>query len=209
MIRLITRLHLAVIPLICTTTTYANRDHDQPIEDLSMDPNTTSDLHPKACKIMVFDPTSNNTCRHSDKIEDLCYLTEQSPSSQDSKHLTVTIPTNECQFILIKLPENDLEELNISSPDGPLTNGTNIQITITKTPNKAITIIGLLALGVTLGYFVAINTQELVAARAEVLRPSEPEQQRPSEPEQQSPPEPEQQSVPRQQLDLEAPLTLM
>ena len=200
MIRLITRLHLAVIPLICTTITYANMDRDQPIEDLSMDPNTTSDLHPKACKIMVFDPTSNNTCRHSDKIEDLCFLTEQSPSSQDSKHLTVTIPTNECQFILIKLPENDLEGLNISSPDGPLTNGTNIQITITKTPNKAITIIGLLALGVTLGYFVAINTQELVAAGS-YLRPSEPEQQ--------SPPEPGPQNVPKQQLDLEVPTTLM
>ena len=139
MIKLITRLHLAVTPLLCTTITYTNMDRDQPIEDLSIDPNTTSDHHPEACKIMVFDPTSNNTCQHSDKIEDLCNLTEQSPSSQDSKHLTVIIPTNECQFILIKLPENDLEGLNISSPDGPLTNGTNVQITISSTHNSTLT----------------------------------------------------------------------
>ena len=201
MIRLITRLHLAVIPLICTTTTYANRDHDQPIEDLSMDPNMTSDHHPKVCKIMVFDPTSNNTCRHSDKIEDLCNLTEQSPSSQDSKHLTVTIPTNECQFILIKLPENDLEGLNISSPDGPLTNGTNIQITISKTPNKVITITVLMALGAALGFILGSKTNDLVAAGTEVQRPPEPEQQ--------SPPEPGPQNVPKQQLDLEVPTTPM
>ena len=197
MIKLITRLHLAVTPLLCTTITYANMDRDQPIEDLSIDPNTTSDHYPEACKIMVFDPTSNNTCQHSDKIEDLCNLTEQSPSSQDSKHLTVMIPYNECQFILIKLPENDLEGLNISSPDGPLTNGTNIQITITKIPNKVVTIIVLMALGVALGFIVASRTNDLVAAGNEAQRPPEPEQQ--------SPPEPEQQSAPRQQLDLETP----
>ena len=146
---------------------------------------------------MVFDPTSNITCQHSDKIEDLCNLTEQSPSCQDSKHLTVTIPTNECQFILIKLPENDLEGLNISSPDGPLTNGTNIQITISKTPNKVITITVLMALGAALGFILASKTNDLVAAGNEAQRPPEPEQQ--------SPPEPEQQSAPRQQLDLETP----
>ena len=172
-------------------------DRDQPIEDLSIDPNTTSDHYPEACKIMVFDPTSNNTCQHSDKIKDLCNLTEQSPSCQDSKHLTATVPTNECQFILIKLPGNDLEALNISSPDGPLTNGTNIQITITKIPNKVVTIIVLMALGVALGFIVASKTNDLVAAGNEAQRPPEPEQQ--------SPPEPEQQSMPRQQLDLETP----
>ena len=173
---LITRLHLAVTPLLCTTITYANMDRDQPIEDLSIDPNTTSDHHPEACKIMVFDPTSNNTCQHSDKIEDLCNLTEQSPSSQDSKHLTVIIPTNECQFILIKLPENDLEGLNISSPDGPLTNGTNIQITISKTPNKVITITVLMALGAALGFILGSKTNDLVTVETEVQRPPEPEQ---------------------------------
>ena len=198
MIKLITRLHLAVTPLLYTTIAYADMDRDQPIEDLSIDPNTTSDHHPEACKIMVFDPTSNNTCRHSDKIEDLCILTEQSPSSQDSKHLTVTIPTNECQFILIKLPENDLEGLNISSPDGPLTNGTNIQITISKTPNKVITITVLMALGAALGFILGSKTNDLVTVETKVQRPPEPEQQ--------SPPEPEQHSVPRQQLDLETPL---
>ena len=199
-----TRLHLVVTPLLCITITYANTDHDQPIEDPSMDPNTTSDHHPEACKIMVFDPTSNNTCRHSDKIEDLCNLTEQSPSCQDSKHLTVTIPTNECQFILIKLPENDLEALNISSPDGPLTNGTNVQITISnppnssKTPNIVITVTVLMALGAALGFILGSKTNDLVTVETEVQRPPEPEQQRP--------PEPEQHSVPSPQLDLEAPL---
>ena len=198
MIKLITRLHLAVTPLLYTTITYANMDRDQPIEDLVIDPNTTSDSYPEACKIMVFDPTSNNTCQHSDKIEDLCILTEQSPSSQDSKHLTVMIPYNECQFILIKLPENDLEGLDISSPDGPSTNGTNIQITITKIPNRVVTIIIFMALGVALGIIVASKTNDLVAVGNEAQRPPEPEQQ--------SPPEPEQQSMPRQQLDLETPL---
>ena len=197
MIKLITRLHLAVTPLLCTTITYANMDRDQPIEDLSMDPNTTSDHHPEACKIMVFDPTSNNTCQHSDKIEDLCNLTEQSPSSQDSKHLTVMIPYNECQFILIKLPENDLEGLDISSPDGPSTNGTNIQITITKIPNRVVIIIIFMALGVALGIIMASKSNDLIAVGNEAQRPPEPEQQ--------SPPEPEQQSMPRQQLDLETP----
>ena len=194
---LITRLHLAVTPLLCTTITYANMDRDQPIEDLSMDPNTTSDHHPEACKIMVFDPTSNITCRHSDKIEDLCNLTKQSPSSQDSKHLTVMIPYNECQFILIKLPENDLEGLDISSPDGPSTNGTYIQITITKIPNRVVIIIIFMALGVALGIIMASKSNDLIAVGNEAQRPPEPEQQ--------SPPEPEQQSMPKQQLDLEIP----
>ena len=194
---LITRLHLSVTPLLFITITYANMDRDQPIEDLSIDPNTTSDHHPEACKIMVFDPTSNITCRHSDKIEDLCNLTEQSPSSQDSKHLTVMIPYNECQFILIKLPENDLEGLDISSSEGPSTNGTNIQITITKIPNRVVTIIIFMAIGVALGIIVASKTNDLVAVGNEAQRPPEPEQQ--------SPPEPEQQSMPRQQLDLETP----
>ena len=108
------------------------------------------------------------------------------------------IPYNECQFILIKLPENDLEGLNISSPDVPLTNGTNIQITISKTPNKVITITVLMALGAALGFILGSKTNDLVTVETEVQRPPDPEQQRP--------PEPEQHSVPRQQLDLEAPL---
>ena len=183
---LITRLHLAVTPLLCTTITYANTDRDQSIEDLSMDPNMTSDHHPEACKIMFFDLTSNITCRHSDKIEDLCNLTEQSPSCQDSKHLTATVPTNECQFILIKLPENDLEALNISSPDGPSTNE-NPPNSL-KTPNLVITVTVLMALGAALGFILGSKTNDLVTVETEVQRPPEPEQQRPPEPEQHSVP---------------------
>ena len=185
-----TRLHLAVTPLLCTTITYANMDRDQPIEDLSIDPNTTSDHHPEARKIMFFDLTSNITCRHSDKIEDLCNLTEQSPLCQDSKHLTATVPTNECQFILIKLPGNDLEALNISSPDGPSTNGKNVQITISnppnspKTPNLVIAGTVLMVLGAALGFILGSKTNDLVTVETEVQRPPEPKQQRPPEPEQ-------------------------
>ena len=179
---LITRLYLAVTPLLCITVTYANTDRDQPIEDPSMDPNTTSDHYPEACKIMVFDPTSNITCRHSDQIEDLCNLTEQSPSCQDSKHLTATVPTNECQFILIKLPGNDLEALNISSPDGPSTNGKNVQITISnppnspKTPNLVIAGTVLMVLGAALGFILGSKTNDLVTVEAEIQRPPESEQ---------------------------------
>ena len=142
-------------------------------------------------------PTSNNTCQYSDEIEDLCNLTEQSPSSQDSKHLTVMIPYNECQFIL-ELLENDLEGFDISSPDGPSTNGTYIQITITKIPNRVVIIIIFMALGVALGIIMASKSNDLIAVGNEAQRPPEPEQQ--------NPPEPEQQSMPRQQLDLETPL---
>ena len=203
---LITRLHLAVTPLLCTTITYANTDRDQSIEDLSMDPNMTSDHHPEACKIMFFDLTSNITCRHSDKVEDLCNLTEQSPSCQDSKHLTATVPTNECQFILIKLPGNDLEALNISSPDGPSTNATYIQITITKIPHREVVKITiLLALGVILGFLLSGKPNDFFVVGNETQRPPEPEQQSPPEPEQQGPLEPKQQGMPRQQLELETP----
>ena len=197
MIKLITRLHLAVTPLLYTSISYAKMDSDQPIEDPAIDPNTTSDSYPEACKITVFNPTSNNTCQYSDEIEDLCNLTEQSPSSQDSKHLTVMIPYNECQFIL-ELLENDLEGFDISSPDGPSTNGTYIQITITKIPIRVVIIIIFMALGVALGIIMASKSNDLIAVGNEAQRPPEPEQQ--------NPPEPEQQSMPRQQLDLETPL---
>ena len=198
MIKLITRLHLAVTPLLYTSITYAKMDRDQPIEDPAIDPNTTSDSYPEACKIMVFNPTSNNTCQYSDEIEDLCNLTEQGPSSQDSEHLTVMIPYNECQFIL-ELLENDLEGFDISSPDGPSTNGTYIQITITKIPHREVVKITIfLALGVVLGFLMASKFNDFFAVGNEAQRPPEPEQQ--------SPPEPEQQSMPRQQLELETPL---
>ena len=206
MIKLIARLHLAVTPLLFTSITYAKMNSDQLIADPAIDPNTTSDSYPEACKIMVFNPTSNNTCQYSDEIEDLCNLTEQSPSSQDSKHLTVMIPYNECQFIL-ELLENDLEGFDISSPDGPSTNGTYIQITITKIPHREVVKITIfLALGVVLGFLMASKSNDLFAVGNEAQRPPEPEQQSPPEPEQQGPSEPKQQSMPRQQLELETPL---
>ena len=185
MTMLITRLHLVVTPLLCTTITYANTDLDQTIEDLSMDPNMTSDHHPEACKIMFFDLTANITCCHSDKVEDLCNLTEQSPSCQDSKHLTATVPTNKCQFLLIKLPGNDLEAFNISSPDGPSTNGKNVQITVSNPPNspKTPTLVTagivLIVLGAAIGFITGSKTNDLVTvevAEAEVQRPPESEQ---------------------------------
>ena len=206
MIKLIARLHLAVTPLLFTTITYAKMNSDQLIADPAIDPNTTSDSYPEACKIMVFNPTSNNTCQYSDEIEDLCNLTEQGPSSQDSEHLTVMIPYNECQFIL-ELLENDLEGFDISSPDGPSTNATYIQITITKIPHREeVKITIFLALGVILGFLLASKSNDFFAVGNEAQRPPEPEQQSPPEPEQQSPSEPKQQSMPRQQLELETPL---
>ena len=205
MIKLITRLHLAVTPLLYTSITYAKMDSDQPIEDPAIDPNTTSDSYPEACKITVFNPTSNNTCQYSDEIEDLCNLTEQSPSSQDSKHLTVMIPYNECQFIL-ELLENDLEGFDISSPDGPSTNATYIQITITKIPHREIVKITLLlVLGAILGFLMSGKSNDFFAVGNETLRPPEPEQQSPPEPEQQGPLEPKPQGMPRQELELETP----
>ena len=179
---LITRLHLVVTPLLCTTITYANTDRDQSIEDLSMDPNMTSDHHPEACKIMFFDLTANITCCHSDKVEDLCNLTKQSPSCQDFKHLTATVPTNKCQFLLIKLPENDLGAFDISSPDGPSTNGKNVQITVSNPPNspKTPTLVTagtvLIVLGAALGFIMGSKTNDLVTVEAEVQRPPESEQ---------------------------------
>ena len=203
MIKLITRLHLAVTPLLYTSITYAKMDRDQPIEDPAIDPNTTSDSYPEACKIMVFNPTSNNTCQYSDEIEDLCNLTEQSPSSQDSEHLTIRIPYNdECHFLL-DLLENELEGFDISSPDEPSTNATYNQITITKTPHsETVKITLLLVIGAILGFLMSNDSFTVGSV---TLRPPEPEQQSPPEPEQQGPLEPKQQGMPRQQLELETP----
>ena len=182
---LITRLHLVVTPLLCTTITYANTDLDQTIEDLSMDPNMTSDHHPEACKIMFFDPTANIICCHSDKAEDLCNLTEQSPSCRDSKNSAATVPTNKCQLLLIKIPESDQGSYNISSPNEPLTNGRNVQITVTNSPNspKTLTLVtagaGFMVLGAVVGFFMANKNNDLVTvevAEAEVQRSPESEQ---------------------------------
>ena len=206
MIKLIAQLQLAVSPLLLTSVAYANMNNDQPTTISSIDPNTTSNSYPETCKIIVLNPISNNTCQYSDEIEDLCNLTEQSPSSQDSEHLTIRIPYNdECHFLL-DLLENELEGFDTSSPDGPSTNATYIQITITKIPHREVVKITIfLALGVVLGFLMASKFNDFFAVGNEAQRPPEPEQQSPPEPEQQSPPEPKQQSMPRQQLDLETP----
>ena len=185
MTMLITRLHLVVTPLLCITITYANTDLGQTIEDFPVDLNMTFDHRPEACKIMFFDPTANIICCHSDKAEDLCNLTEQSPSCWDSKHSAATVPTNKCQLLLIKIPENDLGSYNISSPDGPSTNGKNVQITVSnppnspKTPTLVIAGIGLIVLGVAIGFIMGSKTNDLVTvevAEAEVQRSPESEQ---------------------------------
>ena len=206
MIKLITQLHLAVSPLLLTSVAYAKMNNDQPTAISAIDPNTTSNSYPKACKIIVLNPTSNNTCQYSDKIEDLCNLTEQSPASQDSEHLTIRIPYNdECHFLL-DLLENELEGFDTSSPDGPSTNATYIQITITKIPHSEIVKITLLlVLGAILGFLMSGKSSDFFAVGNETLRPPEPEQQSPPEPEQQGPLEPKPQGMPRQELELETP----
>ena len=202
MIKLITQLHLAVSPLLLTSVAYAKMNNDQPTAISAIDPNTTPNSYPKACKIIVLNPTSNNTCQYSDKIEDLCNLTEQSPSSQDSEHLTIRIPYNdECHFLL-DLLENELEGFDTSSLDGPSTNATYNQITITKIPhskiaNEIIKITLLLILGVIVGSLLSGKSSDSFAVGNETLRPPEPEQQ--------SPLEPKPQGMPRQELELETP----
>ena len=203
MIKLIAQLQLAVSPLLLTSVAYANMNNDQPTTISAIDPNTTSNSYPETCKIIVLNPTSNNTCQFSDEIEDICNSTEQSPSSQDIQHLTIRIPYNdECQFLL-DLLENELEGFDISSPDEPSTNATYNQITITKTPHSETAKISiLLIIGAILGFFMSNDS---FTVRNETLRPPEPEQQSPPEPEQQDPLEPKPQGMPRQELGLETP----
>ena len=202
MIKLITQLHLAVSPLLLTSVAYAKMNNDQPTAISAIDPNTTSNSYPEACKIIVLNPTSNNTCQYSDEIEDLCNLTEQSPSSQDSEHLTIRIPYNdECHFLL-DLLENELEGFDTSSLDGPSTNATYNQITITKIPhseivNEIVKITLLLVLGAIFGFLMSGKSSDSFAVGNETLRPPEPEQQGPLEP--------KPQDMPRQELELETP----
>ena len=202
MIKLITQLHLAVSPLLLTSVAYAKMNNDQPTAISAIDPNTTSNSYPEACKIIVLNPTSNNTCQYSDEIEDLCNLTEQSPSSQDSEHLTIRIPYNdECHFLLDSL-ENKLEGFDTSSLDGPSTNATYNQITITKIPhskivNEIVKITLLLVLGAIFGSLMSGKSSDSFAVGNETLRPPEPEQQGPLEP--------KPQDMPRQELELETP----
>ena len=182
----ITRLHLVVTPLLFITITYANTDLGQTIEDFPVDPNATImtfDHRPEACKTMVFDPTTNITCCYSDKAKDLCDLIEQSPSCRNPKNSVVTVPTNKCQLLLIKIPESDQGSYNISSPNEALTNGRNVQITVTNSPNSpkdlppygTLTIMtagaGFMVLGAVIGFIMANKNNDLVTvevAEAEV-----------------------------------------
>ena len=182
----ITRLHLAVTPLLCLTIAYANTFIDLAIEDFPVDSNATImafGYRPEACKSMVFDPTTNITCCYSDKAEDLCNLIEQSPSCRNPENAVVTVPTNKCQLLLIKIPESDQGSYNISSPNEALTNGRNVQITVTNSPNSpkdlppygTLTIMtagaGFVVLGSVVGFFMANKNNDLVTvevAEAEV-----------------------------------------
>ena len=172
----ITRLHLVVTPLLCITVAYANTNTGQAIEDFPVDSNATTmtfNYRPEACKSMVFDPTTNTTCCYSNKAENLCNLIEQSPSCRNP----VTVPTNKCQLLLIKIPENDQGSYNISSPNEALTNGRNVQITVTNSPNspKTLTLVtagaGFMVLGAVIGFIMASKNNDLVTvevAEAEV-----------------------------------------
>ena len=172
----ITRLRLVVTPLLCITVAYANTNTGQTVEDFPMDSNATTmtfDYRPEACKSMVFDLTTNTTCCYSNKAENLCNLIEQSPSCRNP----VTVPTNKCQLLLIKIPENDQGSYNISSPNEALTNGRNVQITITNSPNspKTLTLVtagaGFMVLGAVIGFIMAGKNNNLAiveVAEAEV-----------------------------------------
>ena len=205
MIKLIAQLQLVVSPLLITSIAYAYMDNDQPTTTSTIDPNTTSNSHPEVCEIIVLNPTSNNTCQFSDKIEDLCNSTEQGLSSQDIQHLTIRVPYNEeCQFLL-ELLESEPEGFDITSPDEPSTNATYNQFTITKTPHSEVAKISiLLIIGIVLGFFMFNDSYTV---RSETLRPPEHEheQQSPPEPEQQDPLEPKPQGTPKQELRLETP----
>ena len=163
----ITRLRLVVTPLLCITVVYANTNTGQTVEDFPMDSNATTmtfNYRPEACKSMVFDLTTNTTCCYSNKAENLCNLIEQSPSCSNP----VTVPTNKCQLLLIKIPENDQGSYNISSPHEALTNGRNVQITVTNSPNspKTLTLVtagaGLMVLGAVLEFMMASKNNNLV-----------------------------------------------
>ena len=173
----ITRLHLAVTPLLCITIAYANTFIGQAIEDFPVDSNATImafGYRPEACKFMFFDPTTNITCCYSNKAEDLCDLIEQSPSCRNPENAVVTVPTNKCQLLLIKIPECYQGSYNTSSPNKALTNGRNVQITVTNSPNSpkdlppygTLTIMtagaGFVVLGSVVGFFMANKNNDLV-----------------------------------------------
>ena len=171
----ITRLHLAVTPLLCITTAYANMFIGQAIEDFPVDSNATIMAFgnlPEACKFMFLDPTTNITCCYSNKAEELCDPDRQSPSCRNPENAVVTVSTNRCQLILIKIQESDQGSYNISSPNNALTNVRNVQINVTNSPKDltqygTLTLMtggaGFVLLGSVIGFIMANKNNNLVA----------------------------------------------
>ena len=171
----ITRLHLAVTPLLCITTAYANMFIGQAIEDFPVDSNATIMAfgnRPEACKFMFLDPTTNITCCYSNKAKDLCDLDEQSPSCRNPENAVVTVSTNRCQLLLIKIQESDQGSYNISSPNNALITVRNVQINVTNSPEDltqygTLTLMtggaGFVLLGSVIGFIMANKNNNLVA----------------------------------------------
>ena len=179
----ITQPRLAVIPLLCITTAYANMFIGQAIEDFPVDSNATimafGNLQ-EACKFMFLDPTNNITCCYSNKAEELCDLDKQSSSCRNPENAVVTVSTNRCQLLLIKVQESDQGSYNISSPNNALNTTRNVQINVTNspkdlTPYGTLTLMtsgaGFVVLGSVVGFIMANENNDLVTvevAEAEV-----------------------------------------
>ena len=171
----ITQLRLAVIPLLCITTAYANMFIGQAIEDFPVDSNATIMAFgnlPEACKFMFLDPTTNITCCYSNKAEELCDPDGQSPSCRNPENAVVTVSTNRCQLLLIKIQESDQGSYNISSPNNALITVRNVQINVTNSPEDltqygTLTLMtggaGFVLLGSVIGFIMANKHNNLVA----------------------------------------------
>ena len=134
----ITQLCLAVIPLLYITTANANIFIGQAIEDFPVDSNATIMAFgnpQEACKFMFLDPTNNITCCYSNNAEELCDPDRQSSSCRNPENAVVTVSTNGCQLLLIKVQESDQGSYNISSPNNALNTVRNVQINVTNSPN--------------------------------------------------------------------------
>ena len=179
----VTRLCLAVIPLLYITTANADIFIGQAVEDFPVDSNVTIMAFgnpQEACKFMFLDPTNNITCCYSNNAEELCDPDRQSSSCRNPENAVVTVSTNRCQLLLIKIQESDQGSYNISSPNNALTNGRNVQITVTNSPIDlppygTLTIMtagaGFVVLGSVVGFFMANKNNDLVTvevAEAEV-----------------------------------------
>ena len=170
----ITQLRLAVIPLLCITTACANMFIGQAIEDFPVDSNATimafGNLQ-EACKFMFLDPTNNITCCYSNKAEELCDPDRQSSSCRNPENAVVTVSTNGCQLLLIKVQESDHGSYDISFPNYTPNNVRNVQINVTNSPDDLIqdgtlTLVaggaGLIMLGLVMGFIVVNQYNNLV-----------------------------------------------